>query len=140
MNRTQSTLYQKSTKSKNVSFDTNAAEVEPEPVKLSPKVSTIESKSVDSVRVAEVEDTIDSVKVCEVEKTAEKSNESDLKSVRVKDDETTLINDSVASSTASFAVNWFPRNMKEFKKLSRDQKKELLQGTFLLIYNQINDF
>ena len=132
MNRTQSTLYQKSTKSKNVSFDTYTVEVEPEPVKLSPKVSTIESKSVDSVRVAEVEDTIDSVKIREVEKTEEKikSNESDLKSVRVKDDETTLINDSVASSTASFSVNWFPKNMKEFKKLSREQKKELLQGTF----------
>ena len=57
-----------------------------------------------------------------------KSNDSELKSINVKDDQSTLINDSVASSNASFQVSWFPRNMKEFKKLSREQKKEMIQA------------
>ena len=133
--RTQSTLYQKSrdmtkASSKNVSFVAEA-EVEKKFVQES-KVSTIESETdysrkteTNSVRVAEVDDTIDSIKIKEA---SMKSNYSELKSINVKDDQSTLINDSVASNNTSFQVSWFPKNMKEFKKLTREQKKEMIQA------------
>ena len=134
LNKTPSSLYQKNDKTRNQK--TCRSQIDKSTIKLSPVPSCAPS-----VRIAEVEDSVDSIKVTEF---VTPKNVSIHKSVVVKDVETTLeqSNDYVkeqstagndethnetASSVGSFYCPWFPKNMKEFKKLSRDQKREFVR-------------
>ena len=143
LNKTPSSLYQKKSEDKarnhkscrnQVGKNTN--------LKLSPVPSCAPS-----VRIREVEDSVDSIKVTEFETP---KNVSEIhKSVVVRDVDTTIeqtheeikqqpstrkppthedgAHNETASSVGSFYCPWFPKNMKEFKQLSRDQKREFVR-------------
>ena len=135
LNKTPSSLYQKNDKTRNQKTCRNQVN-KSTGLKLSPVPSCAPS-----VRIAEVEDSVDSIKVTEFETP---KNVSIHKSVVVKDVETTLdqtreeikqqpaatndeTHNETTSSVGSFYCPWFPKNMKEFKKLSRDQKREFVR-------------
>lgn len=144
LNKTPSSLYQKKSddKTRNHQSCRNQADKNTYQ-KLSPVPSCAPS-----VRIREVEDSVDSIKVTEFE--TPKNVSGVHKSVVVKDVETTLeqtheeikqqlptqkppthedgaAHNETASSVGSFYCPWFPKNMKEFKKLSRDQKREFVR-------------
>ena len=140
LNKTPSSLYQKKSDDKTRNHKSCRNEVNKNTnMKLSPVPSCAPS-----VRIREVEDSVDSIKVTDFETP---KNISEIhKSVVVRDVETTLeqtheqqpptqkqpthedgAHNETASSVGSFYCPWFPKNMKEFKKLSRDQKREFVR-------------